>query len=270
MASSDDPFQYLGGLAAAARTAGKSEALGLYVSQLQDAGESHTETATHALALEMQSRYLHPGWLQAQREEGYAGTLQVLKAVQFLWGWQATAPQTVRGDHWQSLHEVLVRDRHGLGLPQWLRGHPQAYAQVVERLIQAQRLGHWQPDAATRESLARLYAELTRTAPLPEELKGVRQWVQSQIEPAPVPVPAAPRPAPAQAAQPQAQVSMEPMPEAAEPPPPRRGILLRRQAKEEAATVAPLLSQALAFVVMALVMLGGAAWQARRHGWRAA
>jgi cobaltochelatase CobN len=272
MASSDDPFQYLGGLAAAARTAGKSEALGLYVSQLQDAGEAHTETATRALALEMQSRYLHPGWLQAQREEGYAGTLQVLKAVQFLWGWQATAPQTVRSDHWQSLHEVLVQDRHGLGLPQWLRGHPQAYAQVVERLIQAQRLGHWQPDAATRESLARLYSELTRAAPLPEELKGVRQWVQSQIEPAPVPVPAtpAPRPAAAPVARPQAQVSKEPMPEAAEPPPPRMGILLRRQAEAKAEKVAPLLSQALAFVVMALVMLGGAAWQGRRSGRRTA
>ena len=28
----------------------------------------------------MQGRYLHPGWLKAQRDEGYAGALQVLKA----------------------------------------------------------------------------------------------------------------------------------------------------------------------------------------------
>ena len=98
---------FLGGLAAAARAAGKPEALALYVSQLQDTSEAMTGTAQRALALEMQSRYLHPGWLQAQREEGYAGTLQVLKAVQFAWGWQAVAPDMVRPDHWQSLFEVL-------------------------------------------------------------------------------------------------------------------------------------------------------------------
>jgi hypothetical protein len=48
------------------------------------------------------------------------------------------------------------------------------------------------------------------------------------------------------------------------------GILLRRQAEAKAEKVAPLLSQALAFVVMALVMLGGAAWQGRRSGRRTA
>ncbi|WP_157271413.1 cobaltochelatase subunit CobN [Azohydromonas aeria] len=259
MASSDDPFQYLGGLAAAARAAGKAQPLDLYVSQLQDSGESHTERAASALALELQSRYLHPGWLQAQREEGYAGTLQVLKAVQFLWGWQATAAQAVRPDQWQALHEVLVQDRHRLGLPQWLRSHPEAYAQALERLIQAQRLGHWQPDAATRQALARLYADLTRAAALAAELRGVRQWVQSQLEPEPLPAApaAAPAPPPAPAAQTAPQVTREAAP-------PRVGILLRRQPEARTPPAEPLLSQALAFIAMALLMLGGAAWQARR------
>jgi cobaltochelatase CobN len=187
MATSDDPFQYLGGLAAAARAAGKSEALGLYVSQLQDASEVTTETAQRAMALEMQSRYLHPGWLQAQQAEGYAGTLQVLKAVQFAWGWQAVAPGMVRSDHWQSFHDTLVRDKHQLGLPEWLKTHPQAYAQTLERLIQAQRLGYWQPDAATRQQLAGLYRELTRGNPLPNALSGVSRWVDQTLAPQAVP-----------------------------------------------------------------------------------
>jgi cobaltochelatase CobN len=140
----------------------------------------HTESAQRNIAREMQSRYLHPGWLQAQQAEGYAGTLQVLKAVQFAWGWQAVAPDTIRPDHWQSFFDVLVKDRHQLGTPQWLRQHPQAYAQALERLVQASRLGHWQPDAATRTELARTYAELTQAAPLALELREVRQWVRQQ------------------------------------------------------------------------------------------
>ncbi|MGL4436952.1 MAG: cobaltochelatase subunit CobN, partial [Giesbergeria sp.] len=180
MVSSDDPFQYLGGLAAAARAAGKKDALALYVSELHDSSEVHTESAQRNIAREMQSRYLHPGWLQAQQAEGYAGTLQVLKAVQFAWGWQAVAPDTIRPDHWQSFFDVLVKDRHQLGTPLWLRQHPQAYAQALERLVQASRLGHWQPDAATRTELARSYAELTQSAPLALELREVRQWVRQQ------------------------------------------------------------------------------------------
>jgi cobaltochelatase CobN len=177
MVSSDDPFQYLGGLAAAARRAGRAEALPLFVHQLRNADEPHAQTAAQSVALEMQSRYLHPGWVAAQKDEGYAGTLQVLKAAQFTWGWQSVVDDVVRADHWQGLHDVYVKDRLGLGVPAWLRSHPQAYAQVIERLIQAQRHGHWAPDAATQRELAALYRDLTREAPLAQELAGVRAWV---------------------------------------------------------------------------------------------
>jgi cobaltochelatase CobN len=254
MLSSDDPFQYLGGLSAAARAAGRTQGLTLHVSQLQDASEPHTESAARGIALEMQTRYLHPGWLKAQQAEGWAGTLQVLKAVQYTFGWQAIAPETVRPDHWQSLFDNLVRDKQKLGLPQWLQQNRQAYAQALERLIQAQRLGYWQPDAATREQLAAAYRALTRDAPLHQELAGVRQWAADQAQAA---VRERPHASP-QAAPP----SLAP----AEPPP-TRGLLLQRQAPQPAATPAlpQQLSQALAWVAMALLMSLGAVWQQRRH-----
>ncbi|HUG25478.1 cobaltochelatase subunit CobN [Piscinibacter sp.] len=253
MVSSDDPFQYLGGLAAAARHAGKAEPLALYVSQLQDADEPATDTAARAVALELQSRYLHPGWLRAQQAEGYAGTLQVLKAVQFTWGWQAVAPDTVRSDHWQSFHDLLVRDKHALGVPQWLRSHPQAYAQALERLVQAQRLGHWRPDGTTRKELATLYRELTREAARSTELASVRRWVDGTLA---APKPRAPRQQPMALVAP---VVVEPL----------RGVRLQRQPDPpDMKDAAALMSQALAALLMALPVVGGAAWQNRRAGSR--
>lgn len=243
LATSDDPFQYLGGLAAAARAAGKPEALALYVSQLQDTSEAMTGTAQRALALEMQSRYLHPGWLQAQREEGYAGTLQVLKAVQFAWGWQAVAPDMVRPDHWQSLFEVLVKDRHQLGLTQWMRSHPQAFAQTLERLIQAQRLGHWQSDPATRQQLASLYRELTDVAALSNTLPGVSRWVGQTLQPVAA---AAVRP-----------VGIKPVRPPQPEPAVRLGQLLQRIERPGQAA-STLLEQALAWTGMALLLAIGA------------
>ncbi|PZP32121.1 MAG: cobaltochelatase subunit CobN [Roseateles depolymerans] len=254
MASSDDPFQYLGGLAAAAKVAGKTGDISLHVSQLQDAAEQHTETAAQAIALEMQTRYLHPGWLKAQQAEGWAGALQVLKAVQYSFGWQHIAPGTVRADHWQSFYDVLVKDKHRLGVPEWLKQNPQAYAQALERLVQADRLGYWQPDRETRQQLASLYRELTAAAPLNNELAAVRRWTADQL---PQAVPAA-RQAPAQ-----------PRPSAQAPAAPTlRGLALQRV--PDAPRPAPQssaqrqLEQALAWTLMALLMSAGAVWQARR------
>ena len=96
-------------------------------------------------------------------------------------------------DHWQSLFDNLVRDKQNLGLPQWLQQNKQAYAQALERMIQAERLGYWKPDQVTREQLAATYRTLTRDAPLHQELAGVRQWAADQ---APVPVRELARPAP--------------------------------------------------------------------------
>ncbi|ANQ85815.1 cobaltochelatase subunit CobN [Azoarcus olearius] len=260
MVSSDDPFQYLGGLAAAARSAGKREALELHVSQLQDGAQAFTETASRSIALEMQSRYLHPGWLKAQREEGWAGTLQVLKAVQYSFGWQNTAPDTVRPDHWQSFHDVLVRDRHQLGLPEWLRQNPQAYAQALERLIQADRLGYWKPDAETRKELAGLYRELSREAPLGNELTAVRQWAADQL---PQPVVQQAR---AVQSQPAPPAQSEQKPAEVEPAPMQRGVKLEavpEAPKPEKVSPSNPLSMVLAVLAMTLVLAAGAVWQGR-------
>lgn len=269
MASSDDPFQYLGGLAAAARTAGKAKPLHLFVNQLQDGNEPFTESAQRSIAMEMQSRYLHPGWIEAQKAEGYAGTLQVLKAVQFIWGWQATVDGTVRPDHWQGFYDVLVKDKHALGIPEWLRSHPQAYAQTLERLVQAQRHGHWAPDAAGRRELAQLYEELTRGAPLARELPAVRQWVRDQLSPPDnttrrrsrglaVAVPTA-QPLPPPQVEP-------PSPDTEHPPaaaPVLRGVLLRRE--DQVAAAVDKLPAVLTMLVMALVAGAGATRQWASH-----
>lgn len=283
MVSSDDPFQYLGGLSAAARVAGRPQGLELHVAQLQDVGEPTTETAQRAIALEMQSRYLHPGWLQAQKAEGYSGTLQVLKAVQFAWGWQAVAPDTVRSDHWQSFYDVLVRDKHQLGLPEWLKEHPQAYAQSLERLVQAQRQGYWQADAATQKELAQRYQELTRASPLAAELPSVRRWVEqaargesAELTPPAGMAVATPQSPALAVQQPIVPAADLPAPPAqAEAPPsapavPTMGVLLERQPQpapaDSATEPSPVQRMAgiVALLVMALVVVAGAAWQARR------
>jgi cobaltochelatase CobN len=181
--TNDDPFQYLGGIAQAVRQlTGKDPAL--YVQNLRDSGAVRTDTAAGAIAREMQTRYLHPQWVEAQKAEGYSGTLQVLKTAQFLWGWQVTAPQAVRQDQWQSLHDVYVRDRYKLGTREWLEGDNRAaFAQTLERMLDAVRLNYWKPDAATRRELAQAHEEAVRTTGLRERNAGVQRFAQAELSP---------------------------------------------------------------------------------------
>ena len=194
--TNDDPFQYLGGIAQAVRQlTGRDPAL--YVQNLRNAagegGVVRTDTAAGAIAREMQTRYLHPQWIAAQKAEGYSGTLQVLKTAQFLWGWQVTAPATVRQDQWQSLHDVYVRDRYRLGTRAWLEGaNRAAFAQTLERMLDAIRLDYWRPDAATRRELAEAYAEAAKASGLVERHAGVQRFAQAVLAPAAVPSVSAP------------------------------------------------------------------------------
>ena len=175
--TSDDPFQYLGGIAQAVRQlTGKDPAL--YVQNLRDTTEVTTESA---IAKEMHTRYLHPQWITAQKAEGYSGTLQVLKTAQFLWGWQVTAPQTVRQDHWQSLHNVYVRDQYKLGTREWLEGSNRAaFAQTLERMLDAVRLKYWQPDEATKRELTQAYNDALKATGLRESNAAVQRFAAAQ------------------------------------------------------------------------------------------
>jgi cobaltochelatase CobN len=241
--TNDDPFQYLGGIAQAVRQlTGKDPAL--YVQNLRDGSAVRTDTAAGAIAREMQTRYLHPQWIEAQKAEGYSGTLQVLKTAQFLWGWQVTAPQAVRQDQWQALHDVYVRDKYKLGTREWLEGDNRAaFAQTLERMLDAVRLNYWKPDGATRRELARAYAEAVRATGLRERNAGVQRFAQAELsQPAPTHQPrpsvepvvaAAPVPALAPAAepapdspQPVSGLKLEPTPADA-PSPKAETIVLR-------------------------------------------
>jgi cobaltochelatase CobN len=160
MLTTDDPFQYLGGIALAVRhLTGKSPEL--YIANLREANHPKAETAAQFLARELRTRQFHPGWIEGMKREGYSGTTEMLDSINNFWGWQVTAPDVVRADQWQSFADVYVRDKYRLGMKDWFERHnPAALAQMIERMLEAVRKDYWQPDAATVRELAARYRDL--------------------------------------------------------------------------------------------------------------
>lgn len=178
MLTTDDPFQYLGGLGLAVRHLdGKSPEL--YISNLRDADNPRVETAAGFLARDLRTRYLHPGWIREVQKEGYSGALEILGSANNLWGWQVTAPETVRDDQWAEYKAVYLDDKYALGINEWFeQNHPQAQAQLIERMLEAARKDYWKTDAATLQQLAERWRELAERFDVQSANRHFNEYVQ--------------------------------------------------------------------------------------------
>ncbi|SHH70427.1 cobaltochelatase subunit CobN [Pollutimonas bauzanensis] len=196
MLTTDDPFQYLGGIGLAVRSLdGKPPEL--YISNLRGGGSGKVEGAAGFLAKELATRQFHPGYIKALMAEGYSGTLSVLDATNNLWGWTAVAREVVRDDQWEEMAEVYVRDKYGLGLKEWFeKENPHALAQTMERMLEAARQEYWHADPATVDELKARYQDLAARFDVHSDNARFLEYVATGVPAAPA---AAPPPAHEQA-----------------------------------------------------------------------
>lgn len=158
--SSDDPFQYFGGLALAVRSIdGKSPEM--MISNLRNAEKAKVESAAKFMAKELRTRDYHPRWLKEMQKEGYSGATTMASRVSNFFGWQVMDPTLVRDDQWQELFEVYVQDKHELGISEWFEDvDAKAQQQIIERMLEAIRKDYWNAADETREVLVERYDEL--------------------------------------------------------------------------------------------------------------
>ena len=177
--TSDDPFQYLGGVALAVRNIdGKTPEL--YITNLRNKSNAKVESIQKFMSKELRTRYMHPGWIKAMQEEGYAGAQEIVGVVQNTWGWEVMDPSTIRDDQWQEFVEVYINDKHNLDMKEFFeKNNPDALAQISERFLEAIRKGYFKTDEKTIKKLVETYMEIankynvyTDNEKLKEYLKG--------------------------------------------------------------------------------------------------
>ncbi|MEN9477486.1 MAG: hypothetical protein RLZZ300_1627, partial [Pseudomonadota bacterium] len=201
MLTTDDPFQYLGGIGAAVRAL-DGKAPELYIANLRNSGADgkggRIEGADQFLAKELATRNFHPGYIQGLMAEGYAGTLQVLDGINNFTGWTTVSREIVRDDQWQAFVDVYVRDKHKLGLKDWFeKNNPHALAQSIEKMLEMARHGYWQADAKTVAELKQRYRELARRYDVKSDNATFEKFAAEGfglVAPLPTPAPSPTRP----------------------------------------------------------------------------
>ncbi len=160
--TSDDPYGYFGSIAMAIRNI-DGKAPKSYIANLRDPNGAKMQTTAEFMSQELRSRYFHPKWIAEMKAEGYSGTQTVLDTVNNFWGWQVVDPDVVRDDQWQEFFEVYIEDKHNLNIKEWFeKGNPDNLAQMIERMLEAVRLGYWQTDEETVKKLKEKYKELEK------------------------------------------------------------------------------------------------------------
>jgi len=155
----DDVFEWMGGLRVASERAGAKPEL--LMQNLRRPGQEKLEAARDFIYAELNSRNWNPKWISEMQKEGYSGARAMMKGLEFLYGWQATAPETVPVGAWQKMYEVYVNDEYKLGLNEFFdKKAPAAKQALVARLLEIDRQGTHRFTVEERRRLVSEYVKL--------------------------------------------------------------------------------------------------------------
>jgi cobaltochelatase CobN len=153
----DDVYQWMGGLKIASEAAGAKPKL--MINNRRHTGHEKVEGAREFIATELNARNWNPRWIGEMQKEGYAGAREMTKAVEYLYGWKATAPETVSPEVWQKMYDVYVKDEYHLGVKEFMeKANPAARQALLGRLLEVDRQGTYRYTAAEREQMVQEYA----------------------------------------------------------------------------------------------------------------
>lgn len=155
----DDVYQWMGGLRVASESVGAKPEL--LIDNLRRAGQETVEDARGFIAKELHSRNWNPKWIAEMQKEGYSGAREMMKPVEYLYGWQATAPETVSPTVWKKMYDVYVADEYKLGMKEFFdKANPAAEQVMLARLIEIDRQGVYRFSGAERRRLVKDYVQL--------------------------------------------------------------------------------------------------------------
>ena len=157
MLTTDDPYQYLGGLGLAIRALdGRTPEL--WIANLRDPQNARMQTAEKFLINELRSRFWNEMWIEGQMREGLSGASQIARVLENLWGWQVMAPEIVDNFMWETFKSIYVDDKYNMGLAVWFNQHnPYAFQSMVGRMLESIRKTYWHASEDTIRQLTEAY-----------------------------------------------------------------------------------------------------------------
>lgn len=152
---SDDFYNYHGGLIAAVKSqSGQRPIIEVGNTANPDFIESRNlDLETSRI---IRSRILNPKWLEGLKDHGYKGAAEISKAVDIIFGWDATA-ESIEDWVYDGIADRFLLDDETL---KWIEKYNKAAAyQISERLLEANKRNMWQADEERIEKIRQIYLQ---------------------------------------------------------------------------------------------------------------
>ena len=153
----DDYYQYLGGLGLAIRSLGGDASL--YIADLTSVDNPEIVTLGEAFSKELSARYLNPNWITGMMEFDYAGAREMMKTVEYMWGWEATTPDLVTDSDWDKIYETYIMDSQNVGVNDFLKENAYQYQSITARMMETIRKEGWNPSDDVLNNLVNEYVK---------------------------------------------------------------------------------------------------------------
>jgi cobaltochelatase CobN len=92
-------------------------------------------------------------------EFDYAGAREMMRSVEYMWGWEATTPDLVTDSDWEKMYETYVLDSQNIGVDQFLKENAYQYQSVTARMIETIRKDSWDASDEVLQNLVKEYVE---------------------------------------------------------------------------------------------------------------
>ncbi|WP_319506857.1 cobaltochelatase subunit CobN [uncultured Methanolobus sp.] len=161
----DGYYGYLGSIGLTVRVL-TGETPDLYIANQETTDGLEVMTLKDALRTELRSRDFNPKWITGMMEGDYAGARQMVKMVEYLWGWDVTNPDLITDSDWNEIHDVYFNDKYDLGIDEFLTTeNPYSGQSIMARMIETARKTdaegnpYWDASDAVLNDLVKRYVE---------------------------------------------------------------------------------------------------------------
>ncbi|KAL3147924.1 Magnesium chelatase, variant 2 [Trebouxia sp. C0010 RCD-2024] len=137
-----------------ARKDGKSVACSIVETFGKDATP---QELSDVLRLEYRSKLLNPKWAQAMADQGSGGAFEISQRMTAMIGWGATTGFAEKWVFDQAAETYALNPEMADKLR---KNNPQAFSNLLKRMLEASGRGMWSPDEATLEQLKSMYSDM--------------------------------------------------------------------------------------------------------------
>lgn len=158
--SLDHVYEFMGGMNLAVRNVtGKDP--DAYFSDYRNRNNNRMQELKESIGVESRTTIFNPAFIR-EKMKGEASSAAVFaETVRNTYGWNVMKPAAVDPEMWEEIYRVYVKDKFGLGLPQYFeRQNPAALEEITAVMLETVRKGLWKASEQQVADIVKMHTDL--------------------------------------------------------------------------------------------------------------